>query len=74
MRGLSLAAGSIPRNPRLPRPLLARGIPRFLSRRNPSPEKCAPHRRAFIRSYMKIPAATAALRDSAPPRMGSFRR
>ena len=74
MRGLSLAAGSIARNPRLPRPLLARGIPRFLSRRNPSPEKCAPHRRAFIRSYMKIPAATAALRDSAPPRMGSFRR
>ena len=29
---------------------------------------------SFIRSYIMMPAATAALRDSAPPRMGSFRR
>ena len=74
MRGLSLAAGSIARNPRLPRPF-SRGTSHGSSRAAILPMKNAPpHRRAFIRSYMKIPAATAALRDSAPPRMGSFRR
>ena len=29
---------------------------------------------SFIRSYIMMPAATAALRDSAPPRMGSLSR
>ena len=74
-------------------PLLARGIPRFHLRRNPSHEKCAP---SPTRIYQIVhedprrhggveglrPAAHgqlqailfAALRDSAPPRMGSFRR